>query len=77
MSYHSLGRELSIGILLLAIGVVGGLYVLYSWSAVGFGSLFQIQYAMMAMILSILGIQTIFSGMFLSLLLLANDYKSD
>ena len=77
MSYHSLGRELSIGILLLAIGVVGGLYVLYSWSAEGFGSLSQIQYAMMAMILSILGIQTIFSGMFLSLLLLANDYKSD
>jgi glycosyltransferase involved in cell wall biosynthesis len=77
MNYHSLGRELSIGILLLAIGVVGGLYVLYSWSAEGFGSLSQIQYAMMAMILSILGIQTIFSGMFLSLLLLANDYKSD
>jgi hypothetical protein len=77
MSYHSLGRELSIGLILLAAGVVGGLYVLYSWSAVGFGSLFQIQYAMMALILSILGIQTIFSGMFLSLLLLANDYKSE
>ena len=77
MSYHSLGRELSIGLILLAAGVVGGLYVLYSWSAVGFGSLYQIQYAMIALILSILGIQTIFSGMFLSLLLLANDYKSD
>jgi glycosyltransferase involved in cell wall biosynthesis len=77
MSYHSLGRELSIGLILLASGVIGGLYVLYSWSAVGFGSLFQIQYAMMALILSILGIQTIFSGMFLSLLLLANDYKSE
>jgi hypothetical protein len=77
MSYHSLGRELSVGLILLAAGVVGGLYVLYSWSAVGFGSLYQIQYAMIALILSILGIQTIFSGMFLSLLLLANDYKSD
>lgn len=77
MSYHSLGRELSIGIIFLAAGVVGGLYVLYSWSAVGFGSLYQVQYAMLAMMLSIIGIQTIFSGMFLSLLLLANDYKTD
>jgi glycosyltransferase involved in cell wall biosynthesis len=77
MSYHSLGRELSIGLLLLAVGIVGGLYVLYSWSTVGYGSLYQLQWAMMALILSILGIQTIFSGMFLSLLLLANDYKSE
>ncbi|MTK63978.1 MAG: glycosyltransferase family 2 protein [Methanobacterium sp.] len=77
MSYHSLGRELFIGFLLLAVGIVGGLYVLYSWSVVGYGSLYQLQYAMMALILSILGIQTIFSGMFLSLLLLANDYKTD
>ncbi|MFY9637580.1 MAG: glycosyltransferase family 2 protein [Methanobacterium sp.] len=77
MSYHSLGRELSVGLILLAAGVVGGLFVLYSWSAVGYGSLYQIQYAMMALILSILGIQTIFSGMFLSLMLLANDYKSE
>lgn len=77
MSYHSLGRELSIGLLLLLAGIVGGIYVLYSWTAVGFGPLFQIQYAMLALILSILGIQTIFSGMFLSLLLLANDYKTD
>lgn len=77
MSYHSLGRELSVGLILLAAGIIGGIYVLYSWSATGYGSLFQIQYAMMAMILSILGIQTIFSGMFLSLMLLANDYKSN
>lgn len=59
------------------MGVVGGLYVLYSWSVGGYGSLYQLQYAMMALILSIIGIQTIFSGMFLSLLLLANDYKTD
>jgi glycosyltransferase involved in cell wall biosynthesis len=77
MSYHSLGRELSIGLIFLIAGIVGGLYVLYSWSAVGFGSLYEVQYAMLALMLSILGIQTIFSGMFLSLMLLANDYKSD
>ena len=77
MNYHSLGRELSIGFILLAAGVIGGLYVLYSWSEVGYGSLYQIQYAMMALILSILGIQTIFNGMFLSLLLLEKDYRND
>jgi glycosyltransferase involved in cell wall biosynthesis len=77
MNYHSLGRELSIGFILLAAGVIGGLYVLYSWSAVGYGSLYQIQYAMMALILSILGIQTIFNGMFLSLLLLEKDYRTN
>ncbi|MGB9936886.1 MAG: glycosyltransferase family 2 protein [Methanobacterium sp.] len=72
MNYHSLGRELGVGLLLLLAGAAVGIKVLISWSAVGFGSLSQIQYAVMAMILSILGIQTIFSGMFLSLLLLNN-----
>lgn len=73
MNYHSLGRELFLGLLLLVAGVLVGLKVIFSWSAVGFGALSQIQYAMLALILSILGIQTIFSGMFLSLLLLNKD----
>jgi hypothetical protein len=77
MNYHSLGRELFLGTILLVIGVVIGLKVLWSWSAVGFGALFQVQYAMIALILSIIGIQTIVSGMFLSLLLLNNDDKVD
>ncbi|MGZ7068050.1 MAG: glycosyltransferase family 2 protein [Methanobacterium sp.] len=75
MNYHSLGRELFIGLILLLAGVVVGIKVLYSWSAVGFGALSQIQYAMMALILSILGIQTIFSSMFLSLLLLRGQFE--
>jgi glycosyltransferase involved in cell wall biosynthesis len=73
ISYHSLEKELLLGLILLLVGVVLGLNVLYNWSAVGFGALSQIQQAMIAMILSILGIQTIFSGMFLSLLLLNKD----
>lgn len=77
MNYHSLGRELFIGLVLLALGVLVGLKVFYSWFAVGFGTLSQIQFAMVALILSILGIQTIFSGMFLSLLLLSNGDKGD
>jgi len=70
MNYHSLEKELILGVFFLAIGIILGLNVLNSWSTVGFGALFEIQNAILAMILSILGIQTIFSGMFLSLLLL-------
>ncbi len=77
MSYHSLEKELLLGFLLLVFGVVLGVEVLLDWRAAGFGGLYQTQNAMMALILSILGIQTIFSGMFLSLLLLNNGTKAD
>ena len=77
MNYHSLGRELLLGLIFLAAGAIVGLKVLFSWSAVGFGSLSQIQFVVVALIFSILGIQTIFSGMFLSLLLLNSKCKAD
>lgn len=70
MSYHSLEKELLLGLLLLLAGVLLGMKVLLNWGATGFGTLDAVQNAMAAMILSILGIQTIFSGMFISLLLL-------
>jgi len=70
MSYHSLEKELLLGLLLLLAGVLLGMRVLLNWGAAGFGTLDAVQNAMAAMILSILGIQTIFSGMFISLLLL-------
>jgi glycosyltransferase involved in cell wall biosynthesis len=73
ISYHSLENELLLGGVLLAGGIILGLYVLYSWSTEGFGALYQVQSAIIAMILSLLGIQTIFSGMFMSLLLLNKD----
>jgi len=77
MSYHSLEKELFLGVVLLAIGIIIGLNVLYNWSTGGFGPLYQIQSTVLAMILSILGIQTIFSGMFLSLLLLNKEDKNN
>jgi len=77
MSYHSLEKELLLGFFLIAFGVALGVEVLFSWRATGFGELYQTQNAMMALILSILGMQTIFSGMFLSLLLLNNGTKAD
>jgi len=77
MNYHSLGRELLLGLIFLSAGVIVGLKVLFSWSAVGFGSLSQIQFVVVALIFSILGIQTIFSSMFLSLMLLNKGNKAD
>jgi hypothetical protein len=75
MSYHSLEKELLLGIVLLAVGIALGLKVLLGWSATGFGALDAIQNAMMALILSIIGMQTIISGMFISLLLLNNGQQ--
>jgi len=75
LSYHSLEKELLLGILLLAAGIVIGARVLLSWGASGFGSLYAAQSAMMAMILCILGIQTLFSGTFVSLLLLESGQQ--
>ena len=77
ISYHSLEKELTLGMVLLAAGVILGLSVLLRWGGSGFGVLDAAQNAMIAMILSILGIQTIFSGMFISLLLLCNGHQDD
>ena len=70
LSYHSLEKELLLGVIFLAGGIILGLYVISNWSTGGFGALYQVQNTVVAMILSLLGIQTIFSGMFISLLLL-------
>lgn len=72
LSYHSLEKELLVGLALLAAGIAIGMGVLLKWRGTGFGALDTAQNAIMAMILTILGIQTIFSGMFISLLLLYN-----
>ncbi len=77
LSYHSLGRELLLGLVFIIIGLIVGINVLYSWIAAGFGGIFQILDAMMALILFILGIQTIFSGIFISLMLLNRTDKEE
>lgn len=72
MNYHSLEKELLLGIILLVTGVVLGIRVLLGWQAGGFGSLDELGSAVMAMIFTILGIQTVMSGMLISLFLLNN-----
>ena len=77
MDYHSLEKELVFGIALLAGGVLLGMDVIFGWAGAGYGALQEVETAMMAMILSIMGIQTIFSAIFISLLLLNSQDGSD
>ena len=75
LDYHSLEKEMIIGAALLLIGLVLGIRVLLTWINVGFGSLSEIETAVIAMLLAAIGIQTIFSAIFLSVLLLGEGDK--
>ncbi len=70
LDYHSLEKELIGGAVLLLLGLVLGIKVLFKWINLGFGSLSEIENAVIAMLLAAIGIQTIFSAIFLSVLLL-------
>ena len=70
LDYHSLEKELIIGAALLLIGVAIGLKVVLTWISIGFGSLSEVESAVIAMVLAATGIQTIFMAIFLSVLLL-------
>ena len=70
LDYHSLEKEIVTGAMLLLLGLVLGIKVLFTWINVGFGSLSEIENAVIAMLLAAIGIQTIFTAIFLSVLLL-------
>ena len=70
LDYHSLEKELIIGTALLLIGVAMGMKVVLTWISIGFGSLSEIESAVIAMVLAAIGLQTIFTSIFLSVLLL-------
>ena len=72
-SYHSLEKELFVGMALLLIGVILGLDVIHRWMGAGYGSLQEMEKSVMAMVLTIMGIQTVFSAVFISLLLLKSE----
>lgn len=70
LDYHSLEKELILGAVLLLGGLALGIRVLHTWINAGFGSLSEIENAVIAMMLAAVGIQTIFTAIFLSVLLL-------
>jgi len=73
LSYHSLEKELLGGSLILVIGLVIGLKVAYTWVSSGYGSLEEVESAVISMVLAAVGLQLIFSAVFVSVMLLEVD----
>ncbi|WP_321419753.1 glycosyltransferase family 2 protein [uncultured Methanomethylovorans sp.] len=73
MDYHSLEEELFAGMVFLLAAIIIGLKVVLTWVSAGYGSLFQIQTALFAMVFGSIGLQMIFTAIFLSVLMLGMD----
>ncbi len=66
----TLETGLLVGFLLLMVGLGINLSIFVEWWQLSFGYLFRIREAILAMTMMVIGIQTIFSSFFLSLLLM-------
>ncbi|KKG13835.1 dolichol-P-glucose synthetase [Methanosarcina sp. 2.H.T.1A.6] len=73
LSYHSLEKELLGGSLILGSSLIIGLKVAYTWASSGYGSLEEIESAVISMVLAAVGLQLIFSAIFVSVMLLEVD----
>ncbi|MCQ1536906.1 glycosyltransferase family 2 protein [Methanosarcina sp. KYL-1] len=73
LSYHSLEKELLGGSLILGSGLILGLKVAYNWIISGYGSLEEVESAVISMVLAAVGFQLIFSAIFVSVMLLDTD----
>jgi glycosyltransferase involved in cell wall biosynthesis len=73
LNYHSLEMELLAGAIILIIGLLLGAKVVYTWISAGYGSILEIEYAVMAMVFGAIGVQLVFSAIFLSVMLLDAD----
>jgi hypothetical protein len=73
LDYHSLEKELVAGGLVVAAGLFLGASVVSTWVKSGYGSISEIEFAIMAMIFGAIGLQMIFMSIFLSVLMLDID----
>lgn len=73
MDYHSLELELFSGMVFLLAAIFIGLKVVFTWVSAGYGSLFQVQTAVFALVFGSIGLQMIFTAIFLSVLMLGVD----
>jgi len=73
LSYHSLEKELLGGSLILGSGLILGLKVAYTWISSGYGSLEEVESAVISMVLAAVGLQLILSAIFVSVMLLEVD----
>jgi len=70
LDYHSLEYEMLAGGILFVVGFLIDLRILLIWINTGFGALPQLRNAILASTLMILGLQSVFSALFVSMLLL-------
>ncbi|MFH1834993.1 MAG: glycosyltransferase [Methanobacteriota archaeon] len=70
MKYSSLERELILGFGLFVLGLLAASNIVYVWIESGFDNLFELRNAIVASTVMFVGIQLMFSAIFLSLLLL-------
>lgn len=73
LNYHSLEKELVAGGLVVAAGLFMGASVVSTWIRSGYGSMSEIEFAIMAMVFGAIGLQMIFMSIFLSVLMLDID----
>jgi len=73
LNYHSLEKELVAGGLVVAAGLFLGASVVSTWIKSGYGSISEIEFAIMAMVFGAIGLQMIFMSIFLSVLMLDID----
>jgi len=73
LDYHSLEKELVAGGLVVAAGLFLGASVVSTWIKSGYGSISEIEFAIMAMVFGAIGLQMIFMSIFLSVLMLDID----
>ncbi|MFC2154730.1 glycosyltransferase family 2 protein [Candidatus Altiarchaeota archaeon] len=70
LKYNNLEIELLVGILLFLLGFLIDLRIVYYWFESGFGELGELRNAILSSTIMFIGIQLIFSSLFLSVLLL-------
>ena len=66
--HFNLEKGIGLGLLVFLIGLSLYLYILIKWAISGFGALEEIRMGILALTLTIIGIQTVFSSFFLSML---------
>lgn len=70
LKYFTLERGIYFGGIFFLTGLLISFYILFKWINAGFGALFEIRAALLALTFIILGLQAIFSSFFISILLL-------
>jgi len=71
--YFSLERGLALGAALFLLGLLINIAILAEWLSKNLGALYRVRESILAMTLLVIGLQTIFSSFFISLLFLEKD----